>query len=108
MNFKLLGINIIDLSIIIVLCDNIALQLYALSPSLYLMIDRWSVLAVSLSWGMASNLSFLFIRASLEIYYFLEVNLLEVSSHRQGLSDRQGSKFVIHKRSYEEIFIFVA
>ena len=84
------------------------LQLHALSPPLYLIIDHWSVLVVSLSWGMASNLSFPLIRASLEIYYLLEVDLLEVSSHRQGLSDRQSSDFVIQKMSDQEIFIFVA
>ena len=84
------------------------LQLHALSPSLYLIIDRWSVLVVSLSCEMASNLSFPFIRALLEIYYLLEVNVLEISNHRQGLSDRQCSDFVIHKMSDQEIFIFVA
>lgn len=71
------------------------LQLHALS-------------VVSLSCEMASNLSFPFILALLQIYYLLEVDLLEVSSHRQGLSHRQGSGFVIHKMSDQEIFIFVA
>ena len=84
------------------------LQLHALSPSLYLIIDRWSVLVVFLSCEMASNLSFPFIPALLQVYYLLEVDLLEVSSHRQGLSYRQGSGFVIHKMSDQEIFIFVA
>ena len=79
------------------------LQLHALSPSLYLIIDRWSVLVVFLSCEMASNLSFPFIPALLQVYY-----LLEVSSHRQGLNYRQGSVFVIHKMSDQEIFIFVA
>ena len=84
------------------------LQLHALSPSLYLIINRWSVLVVFLSCAMASNVSFPFILALLQIYYLLEVDLLEVSSHRQGLSHRQGSGFVIHKMSDQEIFIFVA
>ena len=84
------------------------LQLHAFSPSLYLIIDLWSVLVVSFSCEMASNLSFPFIRALLEIYYLLEVNVLEISNHRQGLSDRQCSDFVIHKMSDQEIFIFVA
>ena len=84
------------------------LQLHALSPSLYLIINCWSVLVVSLSCEMASNVSFPFILALLQIYYLLEVDLLEVSSHRQGLSHRQGSGFVIHKMSDQEIFIFVA
>ena len=79
------------------------LQLHALSPSLYLIIDRWSVLVVFLSCEMASNLSFPFIPALLQVYY-----LLEVSSHRHGLSYRQGSGFVIHQMSDQEIFIFVA
>ena len=78
------------------------LQLHALSPSLYLIIDCWSVLVVFLSCEMASNLSFPFIPALLQVYYLLEVDLLEVSSHRQG------SGFVIHKMSDQEIFIFVA